>query len=296
MENDVSKEKNKQLKPIDTPVYRYWSALYMSFYSRLLYVDVGKRWRGLGILYLLLTIALFTIPFAVRMSFSLNQAFKEQITDPLSKIPVFYIQNGEVSFDKPMPYLIKNDQGQVVIIIDTTGKINDFPSNYPYLSILINKNKISLKVPSLKLFNMAETKPSKGTPLVQTFDKGTNLVFDGRKIAEEDSIKNVTFYSELMIYPMVVAMLFSIFIILFLVLAFLGQVFSNIFFSFNVTFAQSSRLLAVAGTPMLLLLLAMLTLNSIFMGSGYILFALLIFYYSFALYSLRAESRRVAIL
>lgn len=296
MENDVSKEKSKQLKPIDTPVYRYWSALYMSFYSRRLYVDVGKRWRGLGILYLLLVIALFSIPFSLRMSFSLNQAFKEQITDPLSKIPVFIIQNGEVSFNKPMPYLIKNDQGEVVIIVDTTGEINDFPSKYPYLTILVNKNKISLKVPSLKLFNMAETKPSKGTPLVQTFDKGTNLVFDGKKIAEEDSIRNLRFYSELMIYPMVVAMLFSIFIILFLVLAFLGQVFSTIFFSFSVTFAQSSRLLAVAGTPMLLLLLVMLTLNSIFMGSGYILFALLVFYYSFALYSLRAESRRVAIL
>lgn len=176
----MSKEKNK-LKPIDTPVYRYWSALYMSFYSRRLYVDVGKRWRGFAFLYLLLTIALFSIPFALRMGFSLNQSFKEQITDPLSKIPVFYIQNGEVSFDKPMPYLIKNDQNQVVVLIDTTGKVNDFPAEYPYLTILINKNKISLKVPSLKLFNMKDSKPSKGTPLVQTFDKGTNLVFDGKK-------------------------------------------------------------------------------------------------------------------
>lgn len=290
----MSKEKNK-LKPIDTPVYGYWSALYKSFYSRLLYVDVGKRWRGLGILYLLLSIALCSIPFALRMSFSLNQSFKEQITDPLSKIPVFYIQNGLVSFDKPMPYLIKNDQGQVVVAIDTTGKINDFPSDYPYLTILINKNKISLKVPSLKLFNMTESKPSKGTPLVQPFDKGTNLVFDGKKIAEENSIKDLKYFSQLMIYPMIVAIFFSIFIVFFLVFAFLGQVFSTIFFTFNVTFAQSSRLLIVAGTPMLLLLLMMLTLNSIFQGSGFILFALLIMYYSFALYSLRAESRRMAI-
>ncbi len=290
----MRKEKNK-LKPIDTPVYGYWSALYKSFYSRLLYVDVGKRWRGLGILYLLLSIALCSIPFALRMSFSLNQSFKEQITDPLSKIPIFYIQNGQVFFDKPMPYLIKNDRGQVVVAIDTTGKINDFPSDYPYLTILINKNKISLKVPSLKLFNMTESKPSKGTPLVQPFDKGTNLVFDGKKIAEENSIKDLKYFSQLMIYPMIVAIFFSIFIVFFLVFAFLGQVFSTIFFTFNVTFVQSSRLLIVAGTPMLLLLLIMLTLNSIFQGSGIILFALLIMYYSFALYALRAESRRMAI-
>ena len=290
----MSKEKNK-LKPIDTPVYRYWSALYKSFYSRLLYVDVGKRWRGLGIFYLLLAIAVFSIPFALRMSISLNQSFKEQITDPLSKIPVFYIQNGEVSFDKPMPYLIKNDHGQVVVVVDTTGKINDFPSEYPYLTVLINKNKISLRAPKLKLFNMTETKPTKGSPLVQDFDKGTNMVFDGKKIAEENAIKNLKYFSQFMIYPMIVAMFFSIFIVTFLVLAFLGQVFSNVFFSFSVAFAQSSRLLAVAGTPMLFLLFLMLTFNSIFQGSGYILLALLIVYYSFALSSLRAESRRMVI-
>ncbi|MCW8385411.1 DUF1189 domain-containing protein [Fluoribacter dumoffii] len=288
----MSKEKNK-LKPIDTPVYRYWSALYMSFYSRRLYVDVGKRWRGFAFLYLLLTIALFSIPFALRMGFSLNQSFKEQITDPLSKIPVFYIQNGEVSFDKPMPYLIKNDQNQVVVLIDTTGKVNDFPAEYPYLTILINKNKISLKVPSLKLFNMKDSKPSKGTPLVQTFDKGTNLVFDGKKIAEQSSIRNLKYFSQMMIYPLVVAIFFSIFIVFFLVLAFLGQVFSSIFFSFSVTFMQSSRLLITAGTPMMLLLFIMLTFNAIFQGSGFILFALLIAYYSLALFSLRAESRRI---
>lgn len=290
----MRKEKNK-LKPIDTPVYRYWSALYMSFYSRRLYVDVGKRWRGFALFYLILTIALFSIPFALRMSFSLNEAFKDQITDPLSKIPVFYIQNGEVSFDKPMPYLIKNEQGQVVVAIDTTGKINDFPTDFPYLTVLINKSKISLKVPSLKLFNMTDSKPSRSEPLIQKFDKSTNLVFDGKKIAEQNSIKDLKLFSQLMIYPMVVAIFLSIFIVFFLVLAFLGQVFSNIFFSFNVSFLQSCRLLIVAGTPMLLLLLIMFTLNSIFPGSGFILFALLIAYYSFALYSLRAESRRVMI-
>lgn len=289
----MNKEKNA-LKPIDTPAYSYWSALYMSFYSRLLYVDVGKRWKGFGIFYLILVIALCSIPFALRMGFSLNQSFKDQITDPLSKIPVFYIQNGEVLFDKPMPYLIKNDQGEVVVLIDTTGKNNDFPAQYPYLTILINKDQISLKVPSLKLFNMTEKKPSRGVPLVQKFDKGTNVVFDGKSIAEQSSIKELKFFSQLMIYPMIVSIFFSIFVIFFLVLAFLGQVFSNIFFSFNVTFPQSCRLLTVAGTPMLLLLLILLTLNSIFQGSGFILLALLIVYYSFALYSLRSESRRIA--
>ncbi|QMT60108.1 DUF1189 family protein [Legionella sp. PC997] len=289
----MSKEKNK-LKPIDTPIYRYWSALYMSFYSRLLYVDVGKRWKGLGIIYFLLAIAVFSIPFSLRLSFSLDQSFREQITNPLSKIPVFYIQNGEVFLNKPMPYFVKNDKGEVVVIIDTTDKINDFTTDYPYLTILINKNKISLKVPSLTLFNMPESKPSRGAPIVQSFDKGTNAVFDGKKYAENSSVQKLKFFSELLIYPMVVAMFFSMFLVIYLVLGFLGQVFSNVFFSFNVTFAQSCRLLAVASTPMLCFLFILLIFNFLFPGSGFILSALLVIYYSFSLYSLRAESRRMA--
>ena len=191
LETGVSKEK-KTLKPIDTPVYGYWSALYRSFYSRRLYVDVGKRWEGFGALYLLLAIALFSIPFFFRMTVNLNQSFKEQISDPLMKIPVFYIQNGEVIFDKPMPYKINNDKNQTLVIIDTTGKVTDFSDQYPYLSILINKNQISFKVPSPQLFTMKhQATPVKGTPIVQTFDKGSNLVFDGKKLVEENSVRGL---------------------------------------------------------------------------------------------------------
>jgi len=100
----VSKAKGK-LKPIDTPVYRYWAALYKSFYSRNLYVDVGKRWHGLGILYLLLAIVLFSIPVALKTSLNLGRSFEEQLIDPLNQLPILYMQNGELTFDKPMPTL-----------------------------------------------------------------------------------------------------------------------------------------------------------------------------------------------
>lgn len=294
LENGVNKKEKKGLKPIDSPVYRYWSALWMSFYSRRLYVDVGKRWKGLGLLYLLLVIAVFSIPFFCRMTVSLNQSFKEQIMDPLLKIPVFYIQNGAVVFDKPMPYLIDNDKKQTVVIIDTTGKVNNFSDEYPYLTILINKDRISFKIPSPQLFTMSnQPLPNKGRPIVQPFDKGANLVFDGKKLVEQNSVTGLEYASQVMLYPIIAGIFFSIFIVFFSVLALLGQTFSGIFFSFKINFSTSSRLLIVSGTPMLLLLFIMLTFNSIFQGLGVILFLLLIAYYSYALYALRAESRRI---
>lgn len=70
------------------------------------------------------------------------------------------------------------------IIIDTTGQVNDF-SKYPSLAILVNKNKISLKIPKLQLFNMPQAQFSSGPPMVQEFSKEDNAVFDGKMIAKE---------------------------------------------------------------------------------------------------------------
>lgn len=289
----MAKGKN-ELKLIDAPVYGYWSALWKSFYSRRLYVDIGKRWKGYGLVYLLLVIALLSIPFFLRMTVSFNQSFKEQIIEPLLKMPLFYVQNGNVVFDKPMPYLIDNDKKQTLVIIDTTGVVNDFSDKYPYLTILINKDKMSFRLPTPQLFTMHAPAPvNKGKPLVQPFAKDANLVFDGKKFVEQNAITGLKLASQFMLYPIIVAIFFSIFIVFFLVLAFLGQTFSTIFFSFKLSFAASCRLLIVAGTPMLLLLFFVLTCNSLFQGLGFILFFMLTAYYAFALHVLRAESRQI---
>lgn len=293
LEDNVSKQKNK-LRTIDSRVFSYWSALYLSFFSRRLYVDVGKRWKGLGILYLLFVTALFSIPMYLQTSAKFIQNYKEHTIEPLLKIPAFYIQNGMVIFDKPMPYKIKDDTNQTLVIIDTTGKVNDFTSEYPNLSFLINKDKISFKAPALELSNLKQFEGiSKNKPIVHFFGKESNLVFEGKQFIEQNGIYNLIYIAKVIIYPCIAAIYFSIFIVFFLVLALLGQTFSSIFFSFKVGFATSSRLLIVAGTPMLFLLMLILSLHMMFMGVGILLLSLLTIYYSFGIFALKAESKRV---
>jgi hypothetical protein len=294
LENGVAKAKNK-LKPIDASVYRYWEALFLSFYSTRLYVDVGKRWRGFGLLYLLLVIVILAIPFSLRMSANFSDSFNQQVLEPLAQIPTIYVQNGEASFDKPMPYLIKNKKNQVVAIVDTSGRVETFSDKYPYLTVLLTKEKIAFRMPTPQLFGIKEQLPS-GEPMVQNFNKGVNLIFDGKKIIADNTISQLKLVSEFMIYPIVIAILFSILLVVLLVLGFLGQVFARIFFSFHITFMQGSRLLMVSSTPMLLLLITLLTTNLIFPGVGIILVAVLISYFCLALYSLRSESKRMSLL
>lgn len=284
-----------QLKLLEAPVYGYWKALYLSFYSPSLYVDVGKRWFGFGILYFLLAVAVYSLPLTVKMNISFIKTFNEQLLDPVSLIPKIEVRDGIVVFDKPMPYLIKNDKNQVVVIIDTTGKVTQFTKKYPDLSILINKNIIYFKVPTPKVLYAAKLSDDSGVPLSQTLTKGTNFVFDGKTIIEQNNMLQFKYATQALIYPTIVILVFSMFVILFIVFAFLGQLFSNIFFSYQLSFKQSCRLFFVSSTPMLLALMMVLTFDLIFTGIGFILLVLLSLYFSLAIYSLKADSRSLVL-
>ncbi|WP_298622569.1 DUF1189 family protein [uncultured Legionella sp.] len=286
-------KKNKStIKPVDAPSYGYWSALYMSFYSKRLYIDVGKRWKGIGLLYLLLVVAVLAIPYSVNMSKEFDKDFQELFLVPIKQLPTIYIQNGEVTFDKPMPYFIKNDKGQIVTIIDTTGTVNEFTKEYPKLTLLINKEQMAFKLPAPSMMNLVD-EDTRGPSVIQPFDKGMNMMFDGNSIVNNSSIYGLKYAAQVIMYPIVVAIFYSLFAVFFLVLAFLGQVFSTIFFSFKLGFKKSCRLFMVSSTPMLAILMLFLTLNLIFPGFGFILLIVLAGYYSFAIYSLRSESLQV---
>lgn len=288
----MAKVKNK-LKPINAPIFGYWQALYLSFFSKRLYIDVGKNWTGYGIRYLILLLVLWSIPFSLKMVLDLNTLFEEQLTEPLSTIPTIYIQNGEVEFDKPMPYLVKNKKNEVVLIVDTTGQVNDFSIKYPKLTILINKDRVSFRMPGLQVWGGADALNNSNKPLVQRFDKGENLVFDGKKIVEQGAFIQWKLAGQLIIYPIITLVFFSMFLTIFMVLGFLGQLFTRIFFYFRITVKQSCRILMVASTPMMLVLLILLITKVMFPGYGFLLMVILATYFSFAVYSLKSESRRV---
>lgn len=288
----MAKTKNK-LKPINTPDFGYWNALYLSLYSKRLYIDVGKRWKGYGILYLLLLIALWSIPFSIKLGFDFIDLFNEQVTEPLSAIPTIYVQNGQATFDKPMPFLVKNKKNEVVLIVDTTGEVNDFSDKYPQLSILINKDKVSFRMPGFGSFAGIAAANNANKPLVQYFNKSENVVFDGKQIVRQDTFARWKYGAQLMIYPIVLSVFFFMFLTIFMILGFLGQLFAQIFFSFRITLQQSCRILMVAATPMMLVLLGIIISHSMFPGYGFLLLAFLALYFSLGVFFLKSESNRM---
>ncbi|MFI4963275.1 MAG: DUF1189 family protein, partial [Legionellales bacterium] len=255
--------------------------------------DVGKRWTGVAFLYLLLVIILFSIPLGARVCLQFNTMFEESIIGPLAKLPTLYIQNGSISFEKPMPYFIKDPKGEVVLIVDTTGVINSFPNEYPKLTTLINKNVIFFKLPSPNILNSPNPPVNNAAPIAQYLDPNVNSVFEGSQFVSNSSILKLKIISLVLIYPIIVSAICSFFMIMFPVVALLGQVFSNIFFAFQIRYTQALRLLIVSSTPMLLVLFVHITLNNPFKWMGFILIPILIAYFTFALRALKSESMQV---
>lgn len=288
-------EQKKTLREIDTPFYNYWQALYLSFFSSRLYVDVGKRWKGFGLIYLLLLLFIVSIPFAVRVTADFNRFVNEEMIQPLAQLPSIYIQNGKVSFDKPMPYMVKNKAGQVVLIVDTTGKVQTIDKTYPNLTTLITKEKFIYRFPSPQFFFTKDPISSESSLYVQTIGEQVNEVFDGQRWVNSSGIKRVKYLSAAIIYPMVALIFFSMYLVFFLAFALMGQFVAKLFLKLSLSFKQACRLLIVSSTPQIVVLFIILTLGWLFNWLGVVLLAILSIYFTYAIISLKRESHKLVV-
>jgi hypothetical protein len=99
--------------------------LYLSFFSRSLYKDVAKNWRGLCLLYLLSLLTLCLIPQVMTLQTELSAYLNSEAPKIVRQFPTITIKNGEVSISEPQPYFIRDEKtGRPLMIIDTTGGIS----------------------------------------------------------------------------------------------------------------------------------------------------------------------------
>lgn len=122
--------------------YNFFHALGMAFYSKALYRDVARHWRGTGILYILL---LSIISLLVFMGLQTRHSMLHDFIDSwVRQVPTLTIKQGVVNIDKPAPYFIYDpNKGTVAVIIDTSGTITSL-QNTP-ATVLITRNTILTK-------------------------------------------------------------------------------------------------------------------------------------------------------
>ncbi|MDA9271981.1 DUF1189 domain-containing protein [bacterium] len=289
------KKKEQALRPVDKPFYRYWNALYLAFYSRKLYVDVAKRWRGFGFIYFFILITIAVMPLATRVSMDFSRYVNQQFFLAFQEMPAFEIRDGQVLFERSMPYRVKNKSGAVIGIIDTTGHVMGMRSEYPQLSVLVTRDKIYFRPPAFQLFFTTKGIQKPAPVYAQSISELQNGVFDGQAWVNSTDILVLKWGAVVCMYPIIILFLFGFFLTLLMVFALIGQAYSLIIFKFKLNYQMSCRMALVASTPLMMVIFLLMTMNHGVYGAGLTSLVLFSFYFSYAVLCVRRESKRMVL-
>lgn len=216
--------------------YSIFHPLVLSFFSKSLYRDVGKHWRGTGLLYLFLVLALIWIPTIIRGQLALSNWVNGDAKEITKQIPTVTISKGQVSTDVPTPYFIKDPKtGSDIGIIDTTGEYETLDNSDA--KFLLTKSKVIAKK------NETETR---------TYDLSGVQSFQIDQAQAESWLLTAKRWFVPVCYPLALIFSFIFRAIQIVIYAALGLLFARML---NVTldFKTLMRLAAISITPVLIL-------------------------------------------
>lgn len=136
--------------------YSLFHPLLLSFYSPSLYRDVAENWKGVGLLYLLLLLALAWIWPIVHLQRSTAALLEALGPAVLAQVPTVSIHQGEVSIQEPQPYVIAVPGSDTPLaVIDTTGQTT--PQNSQAMLILTKNQAIVRKnLHETRIYDLSE--------------------------------------------------------------------------------------------------------------------------------------------
>jgi hypothetical protein len=149
--------------------------LFMSFYSKSLYRDVGANWRKISYLYLLLLLSVCLIPVMFRTHQMVSDYVHAKAPEIVKQIPVITITKGEVSADVNMPYVIRDPESKApVVVIDTTGQTTTLKDSGAFVlltkkSLIIRKEKSGTRTFDLSEIESLTINQSVAYEWIETF-------------------------------------------------------------------------------------------------------------------------------
>ena len=219
--------------------YSIFHAFVLSFFSKSFYQDVGQRWRGTGLAFLLGVLALVWIPTTIKLHWTLSRFVRESAPRLTKQIPAITISNGEVSTDVPTPYFINDPEtGTPMIIIDTTGEYESL-DNTPAKVLLTRSKLITQQRAETRVYDLRDVKSF----YVDRVRVEGWLTFGARWFA-------------LVAYPFVLVFSFIFRTIQVLIYALFGMIFASLL-NAKLSYQTLMRLAAVSLTPVLVLNLIM---------------------------------------
>lgn len=216
--------------------YTVFHPLVLSFFSKSLYRDVGQYWRGTGLAYMLLVVALVWIPTMIKMQSGLEDFVSHDSKKFTEQLPAITISKGKVSTDVTTPYFMKDDvSGATFMIIDTTGEYQNLDNTDA--KALLTKTKLIMRQ------SATETK-------VYDLSGVDGVSFDRARV--EGWLLTGKHWFIPVGYPLFVGFAFAFRAIQMLIYALIGLLFASML-HVKLEYKALMRLAAIAITPVLIL-------------------------------------------
>jgi hypothetical protein len=136
--------------------YSILPAIPLSFFSRDLYRDVAGAWRGAGIVYMVVVVALLALVALVRMQMSLNRWAQGSAQEFAAQVPGILIRHRVVEVDRPMPYIIEDRKtGKELVVVDTTGQITSLDGMEARVLLTADRILFSRSTAETRVFNLS---------------------------------------------------------------------------------------------------------------------------------------------
>lgn len=216
--------------------YGLFQGIYMSFYSRDLYRDVGQNWGGKAFLYLFVVLALSWIAQTFMIQSSLNRLYATESDFFVAQIPVVTVTQGKLSTPEKKPYII-NEPGskKIFAIIDTTGTYKD-----------LSKAGTDLLVTDTEIISKPNDQEVRIYQIPSSFSATIN------PLTINDHIKSGLHFAWIFIYIFLLLFSFCYRIFQALVYAIIGKIFC-VFSSCKVSYGTIVEITLIAITPALVL-------------------------------------------
>jgi hypothetical protein len=118
--------------------------LYLAFFSKPLYQDVGRNWKGYGLLYLFSAVALCTIPYVLLAQSAVSDYLNTEAPKIIKQMPAVTIDKGTISIDRAEPYSVLDEKtGDPIILFDSANKAD--PAQRAKVPVLVLKSEIIVR-------------------------------------------------------------------------------------------------------------------------------------------------------
>lgn len=250
-------------------LFTIFHPLVMAFYSKALYQDVARHWKGIGALYLLMLLVITWLPMIFIGNLGVKAFIDHELPPYVAQVPIVTINNGELTVDKPVPYHIRDvETGKTVVLVDTSGKTQNLQQTSAL--VLVTKHEVMIRNTAKNQIRQYE------------FQQGIDFSFDKADVASW--LQVVGKWLLIILFPLIIAVSYAYRIVQALIYGAIGLFFSAILKA-KLSFQQSMRLAIIAVTPAVMLstLFDFLGIGFPFMYVSY--FALTLVYLFFAVYS-----------